>query len=507
MAKINIENLKNIKSLEFEIPANGVHILTSINGSGKTTLLTCLERLANPYAFQRHFKTSSNAQFDNFQTAKITYSHNNSSVSYRYKNTNWSPTPKKGSAILKSLGFVQVIFLASTGERFYIQNQELDTKKIIAAPQSIKDGMNEIFQTTKYNNLRRVKLSGKGKGNQRSNFGFLLPTQSQNAQNNYFTEKNFSLGEVLMLNALSELVTAPNNSLVLIDEIELALHPRVQVKFLNYLIQISLTRNLTVILSTHSSSLIKASQKLIYLERQANGIVNVEYDCYPAIALQNVAVMEEVQPDIVFFVEDDFAKYLLEELINYYFSRINNSQKPIIKILPVAGYKETIKLTSVSSIYLIPSNTKVLCFLDLDAQTRFQFLHNKQNKTYGETEEYNLFQTNTQQIKYLPITPELGIVDLLSTNPNSHITTLQNHFNQIFDISQIIIDESNRGLNYSPNPRDAAKVRLKYYMERINQATNIDLTRIKIKLSQYYANSYGTNNPGQLQRLFNPIFN
>ena len=187
MATILIENLGNIRSLVFEIPAAGVHVLTGANGSGKTTLLTCLERLANSYAFQRHFKTSRNAQFDNFHNAKITYFNNGNLVTYRYRNTNWAPTPRANASILANLGFQQAIYLTSYGERFYIQSQELQTTNIISAPNFFKDSMNTIFAITKYSDLRRVKLSGKGKQDNRRNFGFLMPGTSVGGQNIYFT--------------------------------------------------------------------------------------------------------------------------------------------------------------------------------------------------------------------------------------------------------------------------------------------------------------------------------
>lgn len=90
MGKIRIENLKSITLLEFEIPSSGVHILTGINGSGKTTLLACLQRLTDSYSFQRHFRTSSNNQFDNFRNARIRYEQNGAYVDYAYKNTRWS---------------------------------------------------------------------------------------------------------------------------------------------------------------------------------------------------------------------------------------------------------------------------------------------------------------------------------------------------------------------------------------------------------------------------------
>lgn len=97
MAKVEIENVKSIARLSFEIPVGGVRILTGINGCGKTTLLTCLERLANP---------------------------------------------RKNSNVVNALGFGQVIYLTSSGERFYVQNEELNTRNISAVPQFFKESMN-----------------------------------------------------------------------------------------------------------------------------------------------------------------------------------------------------------------------------------------------------------------------------------------------------------------------------------------------------------------------------
>jgi ABC-type cobalamin/Fe3+-siderophores transport system ATPase subunit len=506
MATVTIENLKSILHLDFDIPLGGVHVLSGINGCGKTTLLTCLERLANPYAFQRHFKTSGTAQFDNFRSSQITYSHNGLAVKYIYRNTRWSPNPRANASILSTLGFNQVVYLTSSGERFYVQNEELDTRYITAAPQFFKDSMNEIFQTAKYNDLRRVKLTGRGRGNGRWNYGFILPTTSQGGQNRYYTEKNFSLGEILILNALFELNSATNNSLVLVDEVELALHPKVQVKFLQFLQNIAQLKNLTIIISTHSTSLIKSAPKLIHLERQANGSIVVDYDCFPALALQNVAVEEEIQPDVAFFVEDLVAKNVLEELLNYYFRHLFAGRRPIIKVLPIAGWVETMKFTIASSGYLTPRNTSSYAFLDIDAQATIQQFQGNPNRSIAEQEILNTYNANLAKIKFLPITPELGIVTLLRTNPNTHIAPLQTFFSAPFDISQIIIDEQNRGLVYSNNQRKEAKTRMDYYIERIKQSTNRDINQVKSMIAQYYVSIYGPANHGLLLGLFNPIF-
>jgi len=508
MAKIVVSNLKSVNSLEFTIPVGGVHVLTGINGSGKTTLLTCLQRITDRFAFQRHFRTSSSNQFDNYQSSQITYSNATDSVVYIYRNTRWSPNPRKNSSLLQNLGFTNTIFISSTGERFYVQNEELNTRGILTASQFFKDSMNEIFETNKYTDLRRKKLDGKGRGEGRWNYGFLMPLASVGGQNRYFTEKNFSLGEILILNALFQLERVANNSLVLIDEVELALHPRVQVKFLRFLEKIASQKALTIIISTHSSSLIKSTEKLIYLERdRTTGNVKIEHDCYPAIALQNVAVTEEVQPDFVFFVEDVFGRYILEEILLYYFSNIYNGRKPIYKIMPVGGWFQTIRFTVDSTNYLIQGNSQAIALLDNDVYPILQAIQANANRTQNEQEQLNLYNNNQALIKFLPITPELGIVTLLNNNPLSHFQPLQDHFNGVFDITQIIIDEANRGITYSANPRKAAKERLDYYIESIKTLTNRDYNYVRIKLAEYYAASYCPANHAQLQQTFNPIFN
>ena len=48
-------------------------------------------------------------------------------------------------------------------------------------------------------------------------------------KNQYYSEKNFSFGEILILNLLIGLKSMQSNSLLLIDEFELALHPKVQI--------------------------------------------------------------------------------------------------------------------------------------------------------------------------------------------------------------------------------------------------------------------------------------
>src|SRR5690606_40171603 len=101
MRKIRITKVKNIESLEFEIPNPGVYVLTGANGSGKTTLLAALNRIGNKNAFANFFKTTPNeSKLDFFGESSISYETSNNKVAYNYGNTRWSPTPKSNSKLL-----------------------------------------------------------------------------------------------------------------------------------------------------------------------------------------------------------------------------------------------------------------------------------------------------------------------------------------------------------------------------------------------------------------------
>ncbi|WP_423815288.1 AAA family ATPase, partial [Pseudomonas viridiflava] len=43
--KVTLSNVKSINNLEFEIPPQGVWVVTGLNGSGKTSLFGALYRL------------------------------------------------------------------------------------------------------------------------------------------------------------------------------------------------------------------------------------------------------------------------------------------------------------------------------------------------------------------------------------------------------------------------------------------------------------------------------
>jgi hypothetical protein len=155
--------------MDFEIPtSSGVYVLTGGNGSGKTTLMTCLLRIGWYRAFQDHFKTG-NERVDKF-TGNVTYTVDNKSVSYQHSGSRWPPTPRKNSDLFFQFGFPEVRFLPATGNRLYIQDQNINPTDFRAVEQTLKNDLNSLLETTKFDNLRFVQTAstrGPGSGSQR----------------------------------------------------------------------------------------------------------------------------------------------------------------------------------------------------------------------------------------------------------------------------------------------------------------------------------------------------
>ena len=108
-----------------------------------------------------------------------------------------------------------------------------------------------------------------------------------------------SSGEFLLINLLhfiNERIKYTNKkgikdlSLVLLDEIELALHPIAQKRLADFLRNISNKHNFCVYFATHSLQIISELKpsSLFHLEFLSNRNIRVVNPCYPAYATRNM---------------------------------------------------------------------------------------------------------------------------------------------------------------------------------------------------------------------------
>lgn len=481
--------------LEFDLPDKGVWLLTGLNGSGKTSLLAALYRIGASNAFQRYYKTSSiNDRLDLFDRTKITYSIGDNSVSYRYGGQRWRGKPSSNSKLFNQFNYSMVLFIGADSSRIEPFQDEINRGSTHLADESVRNFLCYVLHDEKWNNLKYVNTR-RGTGND----AYLIPYTFRSSTY-YYSEKNFSLGELSIFKLAKSLLTIQENSLVLIDEIEMALHPQAQVRLLEKLKEIASQKELTVIFSTHSSSLIKNHNRrnILFLSEIAQGEYRTASNLYPAQILGEIAFDDELGLDFLFYVEDEQAKRLLHQMIGFYFeNRGVTTVSPLFKILPVGGSAEVVKMLNNSS-QIFPVFIRRFAFLDDDVRT----------DTLPRVRDHELRELyNHSGVKYLPCTPEVGLMELIEDVGGTLQIDLQTHFTgQIINVSRIVLSADYQRLN-KQKVREKAKDRVDYFITSINTTTGINKEEILKYLYRIYCEKRYQNSMPDLHQLFGPIFN
>jgi energy-coupling factor transporter ATP-binding protein EcfA2 len=451
-----------------------------------------MRRIGYSHAFPVHFPSSSDTKTDSHDDAEITFQINGEEVTYAFRGERWTPRPRKNSHLLDSFGYPRVIYIGANAERITPRPEECTSQRVTTVEQKIIQASNRIFETDKFDDLREVSVA---RG--RSNKAFLLRTLNKKTSQ-YHSEKQFSLGELCILKLIKELMACPNNSLVLIDELEMALHPRAQIKLLEYLEEVSKDRNLTVIFSTHSVSLLKAinQKQIIFLERDSeNNITPIQ--CYPAYAIGNIALGKDPMHDVLFYVEDDCAKKILSELCKLTLENTfpSAASRPTFKVVPIGGFKEVVKFLSQSS--ALTAGTKAYAILDDDVRKEtIVSWHNNNN--------YNmlkLFQDHENQIAYLPWTPEVAIALFLKVSGEASLR-------EYYGCANIFINQS-LFTNWETLPdgkekRDKAKAIFKEVSLEITQATASQLSTVETDICKCFAVWHFIHHTEETQALLLP---
>lgn len=418
-AKITIRNIKSIKFLEFEVPSHGAFILTGMNGCGKTSLLVTLDRMRNNHAFQLGFPAAGKSQaLDRLDEARIEYEINNKHVSYRYNNTRWSATPKSHSNLIKQ-AYTDVQFFKADSSR--VEPITTDPRALVKKPADPKlvEFLNNVFDTKKFDRLLKINLRGK------NSTAHIIELPTKDGVRSFYSEKHFSLGELCVLRLAIRLLSVKTSGLYIVDEFEMALHPAAQIRLFREIEKLTKSINCTALVSTHSSSLIKSVKRsaIIYLDNQS-GTVHAKRNVYPTYALQSLALDEESAPDKIILVEDVSAKHCVTAMWhNYIRTNTVNHTLPEIRVVIIGGYTEVLRFLSRSS-SITASNTRCMAALDEDAQEKCVLPAPQNGVRVAPTDTNLLYQSQANDVVFLPWTPEVGVCDLIASDPARHLIKL-----------------------------------------------------------------------------------
>lgn len=491
---IDIQNLRNLNRLHFKIPDRGVTLLTGGNGSGKTSLLACLRRIGHSNAFPTHFPASLRSdRLDNHSNATITYEINGESVEYAYRGERWTPRPRRNAHLFDAFGYPSVTYIGASAERITPRSEDFNTQHVRGADNAIKDAANKIFETKKFSKLRLINLT-RGAGNDA--FVLALDTTPQT----YHSEKHFSLGELCVLKLLRLLKNVANNSMIIVDELEMALHPRAQVNLLRFLEDEARNKSLTIIFSTHSVTLLKSvdRKRIIYLEKQDNGEVKPVYGCFPTYALGNIASDEETLPDILLYVEDTFARDALTAFFEMFANeRFDDpTKRPTVKAVPVGGFKEVVSFLERNR-SVMPQHVVQIAVLDADVKDE-TLVHWRQNNNHGQLEK---FRRLAQNIGYLPFTPEVGLINFIVENLADFERALRDRFGDHQLRVGAVIAEYDSTLTGSEQRR-SAKSTIGRMLSYLEQQSQLSPDAVRERVCGVFANNSWQTNRSDFMRLF-----
>lgn len=135
-----------------------------------------------------------------------------------------------------------------------------------------------------------------------------------------YTSFNMGTGEDIVIDLLSTLYTAETNSLIIIEEIELGLHPSAQKKLAQSLPKIALDKKIQIIISSHSEYIIDnlPRESRLFIEKgEPEHFVNYRPSTRTALS----SLTNDSQAELLIFCEDEFAKSLIQSALPQHLRR------------------------------------------------------------------------------------------------------------------------------------------------------------------------------------------
>jgi predicted ATPase len=241
-----------------------------------------------------------------------------------------------------------------------------------------------------------------------------------------YSEFHFGAGESSIIRMISEIESAPENAIILIEEIENGLHPVAVRRMVEYLIDVAERKSIQSVFTTHSEdALLPLPSEAIWSSidgKTRQGRISIE-------ALR--AITGRIDQSLAIFVEDAFAKEWVESIIR------NNVGSHIdeIGVYAVSGDGQAFSIhTSHQKNPAISKKLKSICILDGDS-SRSEDLDRgiiKLPGTVPEAEVFNYVVANIDELCMrlavgLHLQPEQegrvkeAVLDVNRTNRDPHL--------------------------------------------------------------------------------------
>ena len=354
MEYLNVEigNVKNIVKAELSLPfENGIYALVGSNGCGKSTIMLCLAQLLRN-------------QLKNL--AEGDYSKERNIGNGWFSNED----PIKLNGLYEGSLFYGTRFMDSSNIERLIKRGRISKEKICDADEYVKQHLSFILQndTEHYKSLKRIKNRVVADNLGISNLPYFIESNGH-----LISQYRMSSGECMLISLLHFIYNSiirrslPDNQkiVVLIDELELALHPIAVLRLIDLLKDlVDEHDNLVVYLSTHSPEIIKILKPIhLFKVDNNNGIVTIENNCYPSYLIRDL--YSNISPDFLLLVEDELSQLFVNRILDKYALRTSK----LVHCVPVGGWQNVLELHD--ELYkkkIMGTNTKIISILDGDVE-------------------------------------------------------------------------------------------------------------------------------------------
>lgn len=376
---LTIKNIKNIKECHFEVPLDGgIYALVGENGCGKSTILAILSKVITKYNISQILKPidySKNSTIE-FATEDVHEVWENYEGKWHFTTSH----PQRKYLSVKGM-YEGSLFYGTRFNDPSLLDQLLKEKKIpenliVDADVYVKEHLSYILHGDylHYKNLKKLDM-----GIKQATIEFGLKNQPHflELENGRISQYRMSSGECLLISLLYFIYNSfikkvddlPDQILMMIDEIEVALHPKAVDRFLDLLEELSKDhKGLSVILTTHSPEVIqRINNKNLYQIDNIDGKVSINYGVYPNHVIHEI--YKYVGPDFMILVEDNLAKDLVEGVLQK--NKLNLGKT--IKIMPAGGFDNVLKLQEeLIQSKQVGDRTKLFSILDGDIKDQIR---------------------------------------------------------------------------------------------------------------------------------------
>lgn len=364
---VKINKIKNIVSSNIDLPLEtGIHALVGSNGCGKSTILQCLAQLISRIQLRR--LNDEDIEADSY----VSFSYGNQTDVWHKNGYRWETTSSLRdihfSGLYEGSLFYGTRFEDSVAIDGLLHKGAIQTSDIVPADDYMKEKLSYILHgdTKHYTTLQRVRNRAIS-----SKLGLRNTPYFFEVKGKLISQYRMSSGECLLISLLHfiynslERKSLPQDEIILmlIDEIELALHPIAVLRFLELLKQLVVkNKNLVIYLTTHSPEVIKAlSPNSIFQVENSNGVINFINPCYPSYAIRDIYAHDGF--DFVFLVEDRLTKIVLDKL----FRREKVLENNLVHITPAGGWENVLSLQKdLISNNVLGTGTQIISILDGD---------------------------------------------------------------------------------------------------------------------------------------------